>query len=77
MNTLYVCSKCGAVSDEVSGWLIGPRRKGEALVIRCPECITDYALRQVTLETRNKRAIPRLLWMAQKTNDLLSEIERR
>ena len=51
-ETLYVCSKCGRTADSqhVRGWLIGthadPERayNGE-MMIRCPDHVTDYAVR--------------------------------
>jgi DNA-directed RNA polymerase subunit RPC12/RpoP len=49
---LWVCSKCSRQSDEdhVRGWLIDSSKDGEkqyhgVMVIRCPACITNYALR--------------------------------
>jgi len=50
--TYYKCSKCGRTADSqhVRGWLIGthaaPERayNGE-MMIRCPEHITEYAVR--------------------------------
>ena len=51
---VWVCSKCGrTVEDTVNttrGWLIDSHKDAEKqfhgeMVIRCPNCITDYALR--------------------------------
>jgi len=53
-KTRYVCDKCGrtADSDHVRGWLIGTARDAEKavngeMVIRCPDHITDHAVRSV------------------------------
>jgi DNA-directed RNA polymerase subunit RPC12/RpoP len=51
-ETLFVCSRCGRTADSrhVRGWLVGthtdPERavNGE-MVIRCPEHVTDDAIR--------------------------------
>jgi DNA-directed RNA polymerase subunit RPC12/RpoP len=50
MITVYVCSKCGDNSmniDNIDDWLIAsrPNHPGE-MVIRCPDCITEYAIRK-------------------------------
>ena len=55
MKTYYVCSKCGRtveVGREV-GWLAvrDPRHPGQ-MIVRCPEHITRYALRQAHLTER-------------------------
>ena len=54
-HDVWVCSKCGQTVEDTPnatrGWLIG-RNKDAAkqfdgwMVIRCPSCITDYAIRQ-------------------------------
>lgn len=53
--TYYKCSKCGRTADEdhVRGWLIGTAKNPEKayngeMVIRCPEHITEYAIRSCT-----------------------------
>ena len=50
----WVCSKCGRTvldnANDTRGWLIDSHKDGEMqfngeMVIRCPNCITAYALR--------------------------------
>jgi len=55
-GTIYVCGKCGRTADDmhVRGWLIGSAKNAEKvgngeMVIRCPEHVTRYAIRQVEL----------------------------
>ena len=51
MKTIFVCNKCGettAMWENVDDWLIAPvpnSPSGE-MVIRCPEHITEYAIRK-------------------------------
>ena len=56
MNTIYVCDKCGKTSEQwetLDDWLIAStstgwpqaNRTGE-MVIRCPQHITEYAIRK-------------------------------
>ena len=62
LPVVYICQKCGlAVAD--SGdvqrtWLIGRHRRiGGLLVIRCPQHITEWSLRQtVSGRTKEQRA---------------------
>ena len=46
-TTYHVCGKCGKPAADTDGWLIAQRvGKSEGwLIIRCPECVTDYARR--------------------------------
>jgi DNA-directed RNA polymerase subunit RPC12/RpoP len=60
-ETIYVCSKCGRHADDrhLHGWLIDVAKNPEKkfyreMVIRCPSCVTTYALRQAE---RGKSAI--------------------
>jgi len=55
IRQVYVCSKCGrTVMNEhnwTRGWLIDSHRDAEKrdrgeMVIRCPNCITNYAVRK-------------------------------
>jgi DNA-directed RNA polymerase subunit RPC12/RpoP len=60
MDTIYVCSKCGTNSrnvDNLDDWLIAkrPNHPGE-LVIRCPDCITVYAVRKAGGKVRGDTA---------------------
>ena len=57
--TTYVCSKCGRRADEfhIRGWLIGTHKDPERayngeMMIRCPDHITEYAIRN-TVGGRN------------------------
>ncbi len=45
--TIYICGKCGKKSDDYKDWLIAQRtdKPYGHQIIRCPECITDYARR--------------------------------
>ena len=54
--TYVVCSKCGRTAENTQnwtrGWLIGTHRNAEKafngeMVIRCPNHITQYAIRNV------------------------------
>jgi len=48
-TTVYVCSKCGREcldAVERSDWLISRRRSGRGWIIRCPDCVNEYAVRQ-------------------------------
>ena len=62
LPVVYICQKCGlAVADsgEVQRtWLIGRHREiKHLLVIRCPQHITEWSMRQtVTGRTREARA---------------------
>ena len=59
---VWVCSKCGKTADNTNatrGWLIGSHKDAEKqfngeMIIRCPACITDYAIRNTE---RGKAAI--------------------
>ena len=49
-TTIYVCGKCGEASEHwesLDDWLIAsnPNKAGQ-MVIRCPQCITEYAIRK-------------------------------
>ena len=50
METICVCSKCGETSarwENTDNWLIASRPgKPGQVVIRCPDCITRYAVRK-------------------------------
>lgn len=50
ITTYLVCSKCGRLEEyhkaKSDKWLIAShKRKSGLLIIRCPNCITDYAKR--------------------------------
>jgi len=60
MNTMVVCSKCGAASEyhtaRDAGWLISPRKdKAGWMVIRCPRHVTRYARRLAGLRNASKQ----------------------
>ena len=49
VDTIYVCSRCGRqarAAEAFGNWLIAKRRGKTALIIRCQDCKTKYALRQ-------------------------------
>jgi len=61
-KTIYVCGKCGRQSDEdhVRGWLMGESKNAEdrwngVMVIRCTDCITEYAIRKAQNGKRDIR----------------------
>jgi len=59
MTTIFVCGKCGRSTtslDDNSRWLIKPnkKRKGQ-MIIRCPDCTTNYALRLAGKHKKDKR----------------------
>lgn len=62
-TTIYVCAKCGDTSrdiDNLDDWLIAsrPGKPGE-MVIRCPDCITRYAVRKAGGHIEYGRAVVR------------------
>jgi len=58
--TKYVCAKCGATTTdpEENGWLVASRKNHEyAMIIRCPQHITKYAIQQAELTAVGKATI--------------------
>lgn len=51
MRLIMQCQRCGKVAPadprERAWWLCGLRKDGRGVIIRCPECTTGYARRQV------------------------------
>jgi DNA-directed RNA polymerase subunit RPC12/RpoP len=55
METRYVCSKCGDVCEgNQDDWLIAnvPNSTAGEMVIRCPQHITEYAIRKAGGQVR-------------------------